>query len=451
MRIVIIGAGKIGITLTEYLSGEGHNLTVIDIDKDVIENLNDKYDVMGFYGNGVNYTTLKDAGVNHSDLVIATTSSDEINMLCCIVAKKIGAKKTIARIRDPEYSKQFSFLTDELGFDMVVNPEFEAAIEIARILRFPAAIKIDTFAKGRVEMAEFKIPEDSIFIGKRVSEIQKKYNIKILICAVQREEDVYIPDGDFMLAEKDYIYFTAQHSEIASFFKLIGEYKQRVKNVIIIGGGRIAYYLVSFLTETGVSIKIIENDKERCIELSEKFQKSEIIHGDGTDQSLLIEEHIEGSDACVAITGIDEENIIISMYAKKHHVGKVITKISKTSLVEMLENIGLDSIISPRIITANHIISYVRAMNNTDGGGVQTLYKLVGGRVEALEFYISKKNELLNVPLSELNLKRNLLISCIIRENKIIFPRGDDVIKLYDNIIVVTTNKNLHSFGDIIK
>ena len=450
MRIVIIGIGKIGITLAEYLSGEGHNVTVVDTDRKVVERAVETLDVMGITGNGVNYTTQKEAGVNNADLMIAATSSDEINMLCCLVAKKVGVGNTIARIRDPEYSRQFLFMLDEMGLDMVVNPEYEAAAEISRLLKFPSAIKIDTFAKGRVELAEYKMAGGNPFAGQSIADIRKKYDIKILICAVRRGEEVYIPGGSFVLNEGDHIYFVAQHSAVTSLFKLMGVYRQRVKNVMVIGGGRIGYYLSQMLLDSGIPVKLIEHDEERCLELSELLPRAKIICGEGTDKALLVEENIEGAGACVAVTGTDEENIIISMYAKKYNVGKIITKISKTSVADMVYVVGLESVISPRTITANHIISYVRALQNPDSG-VQTLYNLVEDKVEALEFYVDGDDDFTDTPLFELKLKPNLLISCIIRENKIIFPGGGDMIKRGDNVIIVTTNKKLRSLGDILR
>lgn len=451
MRIVIVGCGKIGLTLTESLSKEDHDITIIDTDIKVVNSIVDVYDVLGIHGNGANYSIQLDAGVNNADLLIATASSDEINMLCCLIAKKIGVKNTIARIRDPEYSKQFVFMMDKMGLDMVVNPEYEAACEITRSLTFPSATKIDTFSKGRVDLAEMKITQENALNNCRLSELYNRFKIKILVCAVQRENNVFIPSGDFVLQSGDKIHFTASHTELASFFKAIGVYKHKSRNVIIIGGGRIAYYLAVQLIEMGMSVKIIEKDEDRCIELSESLPKVKIICGDGTDQSLLAEENLEQADACVAITGIDEENVIISMFAKKNNVKKVITKINKSSLIEMVGNIGLESIISAKQITSDRILRYVRAMQNSEGSNVLTLYRLVNNRVEALEFYVSDNYLFAGKTLRELNIKSNMLISCIIRQNKIIFPGGSDKIEKGDNVIVVTANEKLHDLYDILQ
>ncbi|MHB1152769.1 MAG: Trk system potassium transporter TrkA [Eubacteriales bacterium] len=451
MRIVIIGCGKIGLTLTESLSKEEHDITVVDTNAKVVDNTVNIYDVMGIHGNGANYSVQIEAGVNHADLLVATTSSDEVNMLCCLVAKKVGAKNTIARIRDPEYSKQFVFMLDEMGLDMVVNPEYEAASEISRSLRFPSAIKLETFSKGRVEIAELKIMPENLLDGQKLSELNHRYNTKILVCAIQRDNEVIIPSGSFILKEGDRIHFTASHSELASFFKAIGAYQHKLRNVIIIGGGRIAIYLAQQLLETGMSVKIIEMDEKRCFELSELLPKVKVIAGDGTDQSVLMEENIKGADACVAITGIDEENIIVSLYAKNNHVNKVITKVNRSSLIDMLGNIGLDCIISPKQITSTRILRYVRAMQNSKGSRVQTLYRLVNNQVEALEFYVSENNMVTGKILRDLKLKPNLLISVIIRQNKIIFPGGNDYIEKGDNVIVVTANERLRDLNDILR
>lgn len=451
MKIVIIGVGKIGLTLTGYLSREGNDVTLIDTDPKIIEEAVNAFDVIGIVGNGVNFSIQREAGVNRADAVIATTYSDEINMLCCIVAKKIGVRHTIARIRDPEYSKQFILLLDEMGLDMVVNPELEAAGEMSRLLRYPSAIGIDTFANGRVDLAQMKVTEDSPLDGLRVSEIQKRLDVRVLVCALQHEDQIIIPNGDNVIRAGDRIHFTSSHEQLAAFFKKVGAYRQKLRNVFIIGGGHIAFYLARQLLETGMSVKLIEIDERRCLELSELLPKAKIICGDGTDQQLLLEENFDNADACVATTGIDEENIIVSMYAKHRGVDKVITKISKSTLTDMLGTVGLDSVISPKQITANLILSYIRAVRNSEGSGVRTLYKLVDNRVEALEFHVSASSRLIKIPLRDLQLKENLLISCIIRENAVMIPGGNDAIEPGDNVIVTTTNEQLSDLDDILR
>ncbi|MBR4292275.1 MAG: Trk system potassium transporter TrkA [Clostridia bacterium] len=450
MKIVVIGLGKIGLTLTEYLSKEGNDVTVVDTDPAVVESAVNSFDVMGVTGNGVNYSVQLEAGVKTADIMIAMTSTDEMNMLCCLVAKKVGVKHTIARIRDPEYSSQFMFMLDEMGLDMVVNPEMESAREIARSLRFPAAIKIDTFAKGRVDLVEMKISQGSILDGIKVFELQKKLNVKLLVCAVLRGDEVFIPSGHFTLMAGDRIHFTASHSELVLFFKTVDKERMRTKRVFLIGGGRIAYYLSDQLLEIGMSVKIVEKDKKRALELSELLPKADIVYGDATDQELLAEENFDSADTCVALTGVDEENMILSMYANQRQIKKVITKVNKPSLVGILKDVGLDTVISPKQITTNMILSYVRAMNNSGASSIKTLYKLVDDRVEALEFYVSENSDVTDKPLRELSLKKNMLISCIIRQNAIIIPGGNDSIKVGDSVVVVTANENLSVLDDIL-
>ena len=451
MRIVIIGVGKVGMTLTEYLSAEGNDVTLIDTDQEIIDNAVNSFDVNGIMGNGVNFSVQQEAGVAHADVVIATTYSDEINMLCCLVAKKIGVRHTVARIRDPEYSRQFSFMLGEMGLDMIVNPELETAREISRLLRYPYAIRIDTFAKGKVDLAEMKIAPDSPLDGMQISDIQRKLQVRILVCAVQHGDTVYIPRGDNVLYAGDHIHFTASHRDLNAFFRKMGAFHHKLKNVFIVGGGRIAYYLARQLIDLGMNVKIVEKDEARCKFLKESLPKAQIVLGDGTDQTLLAEENFADTDASIAATGIDEENIILSIFAIQQRIDKVITKISKTTLTDLLEAVGLDSVVTPKLFTANLILSYIRALQSTAGGSVQTLYKLVENQVEALEFHVEKESAVTAKPLRDLNLKKDLLICCIIRKSNIIFPGGDDVIQPGDNVIVTTTSEKLTDLENILK
>ena len=452
MKIVIIGAGKIGLSLASCLSQDGNAVTVIDTNPKAVENAVNSYDINGVMGNGVNITVQNDAGVNKSDVLIATTGSDEINMLCCLIAKKLGVKRTVARIRDPEYSRQFILMLDMMGLDFAVNPELESASEMARLLRYPTAISLDTFAKGRVDLAEMIINEDSLLDGVKISELPRALdNIRLLVCAIQRGDEVIIPNGNSVIKAGDKIHITAGHEQLAAFFNKIGAYTKKLRRVLIIGGGRIAYYLARRLQDSGMTVKIVEKDEKRCLELSEMLPKAEIIHGDGTDQSLLSEIGFSQYDACVAATGIDEENIIISMFAKHCSMSKIITKVSKSTMMDMLQSVGIDTVISPRQMTENLILSYVRALKNTEGSSVITLHKVVDGRVEALEFRVSENSAVVNTPIFELQLKKNLLISCIIRGNNIIIPGGRDVILPGDNVIVTTSNEQLSDLDDILK
>lgn len=450
MYIVVIGMGKVGTALTESLSGEGHDIVVIDNKPDVIENAVNKSDVMALLGNGATYRVQKEAGVEKAELLIAVTPSDELNILCCMIGRKIGAKNTIARVRNPEYSSQLLFMRNELGLSMMINPEYEAANEISRILRFPSASRIDYFAKGRVDLVEFKLPQNSMLGGQPINSLYKKTKAKVLVCTVQRDKEVIIPDGNFILMEGDWVTVTASHVDLASFFKNVGVFKQKIKNVMLIGGGKISYYLARQLIEIGISVKIIEQNRQRCEELSDLLPRATIVCGDGTDQSLLLEEGITQTDACVALTGIDEENIIVSVYAAIKGVIKVITKITRTSLMDILDSVGLESIISPKDLTANIILRYVRALQNSLGSNIQTLYKLGADSVEALEFRVTKNPRLTGIALKNLSLKKNLLIASIIKRDRIVIPSGDDTLEPGDAVIVVTSDNTLRDLQDIL-
>lgn len=450
MKIVIIGSGKVGSTMIEHLENEGHNIVVIDKNLEKVEEVVNNYDVMGICGNGALYDIQMEAGVNKCDLFIAVTSSDEVNLICCMVAKKIGAKHTIARVRDTEYSSQLEFMKESMGLSMMINPERSSANEIARILRFPSALKVETFAKGRVDLAEVKVRPKSKLIGVSISNLSKKFKAQVLICALQRGDEVYIPNGDFILEEGDKIHITASHRNLERFMISAGIFERKIKSVMIIGGSRIAYYLSKQLTELGIEVKIIDHDMETCRYLSQYLPSAEIIHADGTEQSILLEEGIEDVDACISMTGIDEENVIISMYALSCGVSKVITKVNRPSIMNMLESIGLDTFISPKDITANKIVRYVRAKGNKVEAGVETLYKIIDRQVEALEFIASKNTSFIGVPLKKLETKPNLLIAGIMRKNKLIVPNGDDFIEAKDIVIVVTTNQSLTNLEDIL-
>ena len=448
MKIVIIGLGTIGMALAQALSQEGHDLTLVDSDARRVEEAMNAYDVNGIVGNGVNYSVQTEAGIEHAQVMIATTSSDEINMLCCLVAKKIGVERTIARIRDPEYSKDFIHMLDKMGLDMVVNPEMVAAAEMSRLIRYPAAIGLNSFAKGKVDLAEMRVPADSPLDNIQIYQLAKKLQARILVCAIIRDDQVLIPNGSTYIYAGDKIYFTASHDQLSLFFREMGVWRNRPKNVFIIGGGRVAYYLSRQLLELGLGVHIVEQEEERCLELSELLPKANIIHGDGTDQVLLEEENVQNADALVAATGRDEDNIIVSMYAARKGVNKVITKISKTNLTEMVEAVGLESVVAPKTLTENLILRYVRAMSNSRGG-VQTMYRLADNKVEALEFHATADCRILGIPLAKLQLKENTLLCCIIRENRIIIPGGSDAVYAGDNVIV-TTQSEVSSLDDVM-
>ncbi|MBO5230249.1 MAG: Trk system potassium transporter TrkA [Clostridia bacterium] len=449
MHIIIVGLGKLGVTMTKQLTAEGHSITVVDTNNEKVTSLVDTYDVMGVWGNGATCETLETAGASKAKLIIAATASDEVNILCCLIAKRMGTENTIARVRNPDYAAQMQFLRNELGLSMIVNPEFETANEISRIIRFPSAANLDSFARGKIEIARVRIHSDNIFCNMPIHEIRKKCKAKVLICAVQRDDDVYIPSGDFVLRCDDNISITGTRAEISQFMKQTGVYKQKIKNVMIIGGGRIAYYLAKLLSDTGRNIKLIEQSDSRCYELTDVLPDVTVIHGDGTDQDILDEQGLERQDALVSLTGIDEENIIVSMYAESKGINKVITKVNRHSY-SILNDIGLETVVSPQIVAGNLVTRYVRALHNSAGNSrIQTLYKLVGGKVEAAEFIVPEDAGYENIPFKDLDLLPNLLIGCIIRNGKIIFPGGDDVMKANDSVIVVTAGRIIEDLHDI--
>lgn len=444
MKIIIVGMGKVGSTLCEFLEKENHEIVIIDSNPAFVEDAVNRFDVSGVVGSGANSDILIEAGAKKADIIIATTELDEVNILACLFGKKYGIKYAIARVRNPEYSNQTKFFNEELGLDMIINPEYEAANEISRILRLPSAENIETFANNRVEIVGVKLKEDSLLINKSLSELRNTLKTKFLVCAVERYGIAIIPKGKFTLKAGDTIYVTGSKSEILNFFKELGIFKNRAKNIMIVGGGMISYYLARQLLETNCKVKIVEIDKERCYELKELLPNANIVLGDGSDKELLIEEGIHEADAFVTLTGLDEENIILSLYAQHQNISKVITKITKISYYDILSTLNLSSTISPKLITANNILRYIRSLQNAIDSRVETLYKLINNQVEALEFLITQENEITNKKLKDLKLKEDLLVAIIIRGSKIIIPNGDDMIMPQDRVIIVTTNQNIN-------
>ena len=452
MKIIIVGCGKVGEKLLEKLSNEKeHDITVIDLKGDVIADVVNEYDAMGVIGSGVDIDTLSSADIENCDILIAVTGSDEINLMTCLLAKKKGNCQTIARVRQPEYRKSIEIIKDDLGLTMIVNPEFAAASEIARALRFPSAIQIDTFAKGRVEILKFKVPKESVINGLKVYEISTKLNSDILVCGVERGEEVFIPSGDFVIKEKDLVSIIAAPTKATPFFKTIGIKINKVKDTIIIGGGATAYYLARLLIRTGIDVKIIEQKPERCEHLAQMLPKATIICGDATDNKLLLEEGIERAESVVTLTNIDEENIMLSLFAKTLTKGKIVTKINRIAYDEVISNMDLDTIIYPKDITAEYILRFVRAKKNTFGNNVETLHYILDRKAEALEFNIMEDSPVCNKPIEKLNLKKNILIACINRDGQIIHPRGYDVIKPNDTVIIVTTHRGFEDISDILE
>lgn len=451
MYIVIIGSGKVGQILTEYLSGEEHDIVVVDTIQSKIEDAVHQYDVLGLCGNGANYDILLEAGVDKADVVIAVTQSDELNILAGLMAKQMGAKHLIARVRNPDYLKQREFFRDQLGFSMIVNPEAEAANEILRMIMFPSAMKVDTFAKGKVELIEIKLNRYNKSIGLKLSELRKITKSSVLICAVSRGEEVIIPSGDFELAEDDHLYVTGTHKDLSAFCLDLGVYKDKIRNVIIVGGSRIAYYLARQLSVQGIKVKIIEQNHDRCLDLAQRFPYATIIEGDGSDEEILLEEGIENTDAFVCLTGLDEENIILSLAVKELGVKKVIAKMNRTSLASLVDKIGVDNVVSPKNIVASQIIGYLRAKSSDDeNSSVQTLYKIVNDQVEALEFVVTSKFKYVSQRLMDMKLKNNVLVAGISRGDKMIVPKGQDTLELNDHIIIVTKSSNFKNLNDII-
>ncbi len=450
MRIIIVGCGKVGATIAEQLVEEGHDIAVIDMNADAIQSITNKIDVLGVVGNGVSYSVQKEAGIEEADLLIAMTGSDEQNLLCCLFAKKVGNCNTIARVRNPLYSHEISYIKDELGLSMVINPEFAAATEMARLLRFPSADRIDTFAKGRVEILKFVVHEDSVLAGNTLMDIGRKLNSGILFCAVERKEEVVIPKGDFMLQANDVVSMVASPKDAKQFFEKIGVETHQVKDALIVGGGTIAYYLAEQLISMGIHVKIIEQDAARCEVLSELLPDAVIIQGDATNHDILQEEGIQNTEAFVALTGLDEGNIFLSLYAQSCSKAKIITKINRISMEEVVSNFQLGSLIYPKHLTAEYIIRYVRAVQNSVGSDVEAMSRLIGNKVEALEFRIKEGSIVVGKPIMELKLKKNVLIACISRKGKIIRPNGQTEIHIGDTVIIVTTQHGLRDINDIL-
>ena len=451
MNIIIIGCGKVGTSLIKQLSQENHNIAIIDKNNELVEELSAKYDVLGITGNGASYSILMEAGIEQAHFLIAVTDSDELNLLCCLFAKKAGKCETIARVRNPVYNKEVKYIKDELSLSMVINPEHAAATEIARLLRMPSAIEIDTFAKGRVELLKFKVDPESILHGMSLIGISLNLKCDILICAVERDNEVFIPSGQFLLKGNDIVSIVASPKNASIFFKKIGVVTNQAKNAIIIGGGKITYYLGEQLTSIGIDMKIFERDIKRCEELSEILPKAIVINGDGTNYELLTEEGLEKTDAFVTLTGFDEGNIMLSLFAKYRTKAKIITKINKKTFNEVVENLDLGTIIQPEYIAAEYIINYIRGRQNSIGSNVESLHKIIEDKAEALEFSIVENSEIVDIPLVELKLKENLLIACINRNGKIIIPRGHDKLLIGDTVVVVTTNLGLDNIKNILK
>ena len=451
MKIIIVGCGKVGQSIAETLSHEKeHDITVIDLRPETVRDMVNENDILGICGNGADIDILQEAGISEADILIAVTGEDETNLLTCLLAKKAGDCQTIARVKRPEFHKASRFLKEELGLAMIINPEQAAALEIARSLRFPSAIQIDTFAKGRVEILKFRVEEGSPLDDLKIVDITQKLNCDILVCGVERDEVAFIPGGNFVLKKGDLVSIVSSLENGAHFIKKIGIRTNKVKDAVIVGGGATSYYLAKQLLRTGIDVKIIEQNQQRCEELCIALPKATIIHGDGTKKNLLMEENVAQAGAFVSLTNIDEENILLSLFARSITKGKTITKINRIAYDKVIANLDIGTTVYPKNITAEYVVRFVRAKKNSIGSNIETMHFILEGKVEALEFRIKENSPISDIPIESLNLKKNILIACINRNGNIIIPRGKDMIKAGDTVIVVTTNTGFKDISDIL-
>ncbi|MCI6690305.1 MAG: Trk system potassium transporter TrkA [Clostridiaceae bacterium] len=452
MNIIIAGCGKVGRALAEQLSREKHDITVIDRKPEAIQQITNIADVRGVVGNGASFEIQMDAGIDTADLMIAVTDADEVNLLCCLIAKKAGGCQTIARVRNPVYHHEIHHIKDELGLSMVINPEWAAAMEMARLLRFPSAIDIDTFANGRIELLRFQLEEQNPLCNNKIKDLHMLSRCEVLICIVERGNEVLIPSGEVELKAGDMISVVASPVNASRFFKTIGIETNQVKNTMIIGGGKISFYLAKRLLEMGIQVKIIEKDRDACERLCEILPKAMIINGDGTDRELLAEEGLAKAEGFAALTNMDEENVMLALYAKSMSKAKKITKVNRNTFDTIIASLNIGSLIYPKHITSETILQYVRAMQNSIGSNVETLYRLVDGNAEALEFVIKGKSEVTDIPLQELQLKPHILVCAINRKGKIIIPKGQDCIQKGDSVVIITTDCGAYKdIRDIMK
>lgn len=450
MKIIIVGSGKTGSYLSSVLAKENHDVVVVDKNELVLNKLNNTQDISVLCGNGLVVSVLQEAGVESADLLIASMENDEDNIVCCLLAKNLGVKNTIMRIRNPEYKDSMQYIKNDLGLSMAINPELLTAREIANTLNFSSGIKATYFSKGKIEMVEFKIKENSSLIGLPIKEVSSKLKKKIIVVAVERKGDVHIPKGDFTFELGDKLIITSTPQNITTFFKHLGSTIFRTKDVMIVGGSKVSYYLATFLGEIGINVKIIELDENKCKILAEKLPKTLVINGDGSDKNVLLEERIEDVDAFVAATGIDEENIIFSLYANSMNVPKVITKINHLTFENIIENVGIDTVITPHIVASNQILRYIRAIENSKGGSMESLVRLMDNKLEIMEFIIKDDFKAIGKQIKDINFKKDIIIVCINRNGTIIFPTGEDIIKDNDNIIISTTKSSIKGLNDIL-
>ena len=450
MKIIIVGDGKVGFTLAEHLSREEHDVTIIDTSDNALQKASDTLDVMCIKGNGASLTALKEAGADTADLLIAVTNLDEVNMVCCLTGKRLGAKYTIARVRNFEYTAAQGMLKMGMGIDLLINPENDTAVEISRILRFPSAANIETFYRGRVELMSFRAREEDFFIGQPLSALSRKVrDLPILFCAAERNEEVLIPDGSFVPQVGDKLYLIGAPLGLHGFFELMGRYAPKIRNVFVVGGGRITFYLAALMERMNMKVTIVERKEERCRQLSELLPHTLVINGDGTDQELLESENVSAADAFVALTDRDEDNLIISLYALQKGLKKVVAKCNRQNYTGIVQHLGLDSVISPKLITAGHILQVVRGMQNSKGSVMNALYRIAEGGAEAAEFAVNGTTRHLHTPLKDLRLKRGVLIAVIIHQGQVIIPVGSSVISSGDTVIIISRGMGILDVNDI--
>ncbi len=449
LNVIIVGCGNVGITLAERLSSEGHYITMIDKNAEQVKKVSETYDVMGVVGNGSSYHILIEAGIEKADLVIAVTDSDELNLLCCTVAKKVGQCAAIARVRTPDYVDELPYLRSRLEISMIINPELETAREIARLLRLPSAISINSFARGHVEMVKFKLPEKCSLCGKSIMQVHDVLR-GVLVCGVERGDELTIPGGPFVFEAGDIVSFIAPVRNTQLFFKRISIETRSVSSAMIIGGGRISYYLAKMLLDEGIEVKIIEQDEKRCSYLAEELSNAVIINGDGSNESLLLESGVKDVESFLPLTDIDEENILLTLYAKKSTAAKVITKIDRTNFREVIVGLDMDSVVYPRYLTTESIIAYARAKHNSLGNrNIETLYRVFDDRAEAIELLVDQR-EVVDTPLMNMNLKKDMLIASISRGGRVFIPSGNDCLMMGDTVIIVTKHTGFDEISDIL-
>lgn len=451
MKILIAGGGKVGLSVAETLSAEGHDVTVIDRDPEVIERVSNSLDVICVLGAANNHETLREAGAAQADLLLAATEQDEVNMVCGITARKLGTRHVVARIRDPEYLHQTAFLQEALGLSVIINPEYECAREISRILRFPSASRVDTFSKGSVEIVEYRVPEGGRLHGMALRELPQAFGARVLVVVVERGGEVLIPNGSFLLQSGDVLSLAGANHELRKFFEAIGQYRRPVKNLMIMGGGRIAVYLTRMMEDSGISVTVVERDEERCERLCDLIPHASVVCGDATSSDVLAEEGLARADAFVALTGDDGDNIITSMYARQCQVPKIVTKVNREHFADILESAGLDSVVAPKELVAQQLTRYVRALDSSRGGGMETLHRLADGKAEALEFKVGEGSHLVGTPLKDLKLKKNVLIGAVIRGGKTIIPNGLTVLQSGDHAVVVTAAGRLTGLDQVLE